>query len=163
MDYVIRPVKDADAEAVVAVINFFVANSMASYNESPVDRTFYHRLKSLAGEYPFYVLLEPAGRVVGFALIRPYHPASTLRRTAEITYFLLPEHTGKGFGGRLLGMLENEARRRGIDTILANISSHNEQSLAFHAGHGFTECGRFRRAGRKFEKDFDIVWMQKFL
>ena len=60
-------------------------------------------------------------------------------------------------------MLESEARQRGIDTILANISSHNEQSLAFHAGHGFTECGRFRRAGRKFEKDFDIVWMQKFL
>lgn len=163
MDYVIRPVKDADADAVVTVINHFVANSMASYMETPVDRTFYHRLKSLAGEYPFYVLQEPEGTVVGFALIRPYHPAGTLKRTAEATYFLLPQHTGKGFGSRLLEMLETEARKRGIDTILASISSQNEQSLAFHVAHGFAECGRFRRAGHKFGQDFDIVWMQKFL
>ena len=51
----------------------------------------------------------------------------------------------------------------GIDTLLANISSHNQPSRAFHEKHGFRECGRFKRISRKFGQDVDIVWMQKFI
>jgi len=42
----------------------------------------------------------------------------------------------------------------------AHISSLNEGSIRFHLRHGFTECGRFRRVGRKRGQDFDMVWMQ---
>jgi len=51
----------------------------------------------------------------------------------------------------------------GVDCLLANISSHNEQSLDFHRKMGFQQCGRFRRVGKKFGKDFDVIWMQKLL
>jgi L-amino acid N-acyltransferase YncA len=47
-----------------------------------------------------------------------------------------------------------------VDTILASISSRNDGSIRFHKKNGFRECGRFRRVGRKFGQDFDIVWMQ---
>ncbi|MFB3904241.1 MAG: N-acetyltransferase family protein [Acidobacteriota bacterium] len=37
----------------------------------------------------------------------------------------------------------------------------NQQSLRFHEAAGFERCGCFRAVGRKFDRDFDIVWFQK--
>jgi L-amino acid N-acyltransferase YncA len=161
MDYIIRSAVDSDAAAITAIYNYFAANSFAAYPSKPIDQTFFERFKALAAGYPFYVVESPEKQVVGFAQIRPYHPADTLQRTAEITYFILPEHTGHGLGAKLLQMLEIDARQRGIDTILASISSFNVQSLNFHRKHGFSECGRFKRVGLKFGKEFDIIWVQK--
>jgi len=59
--------------------------------------------------------------------------------------------------------LSDEAILRGIDLLVASISSMNEASIAFHRKNGFRECGRFERAGRKNDQDFDIVWMQRRL
>ena len=41
---------------------------------------------------------------------------------------------------------------------MASISSMNEASIAFHRKNGFRECGRFERAGRKNDQDFDIEY-----
>ena len=62
-----------------------------------------------------------------------------------------------------LATLEQEAQKVEITTLLANISSLNKQSIAFHRKQGFKDCGRFERIGSKFGKDFDVVWMQKFI
>ena len=56
-----------------------------------------------------------------------------------------------------------EAGVKGIDSLLAAISSHNQASINFHLQNGFKECGRFLRVGRKFGQDFDVVWMQRLL
>jgi len=51
----------------------------------------------------------------------------------------------------------------GISSILASISSRNEESIAFHRSLGFRECGRLEAIGRKWGKVFDVVWMQRML
>jgi len=66
-----------------------------------------------------------------------------------------------GIGTALLNRLIEEAIPRDIDSLVASISSKNEESIAFHRKSGFRECGRFERAGRKSEHDFDIAWMQR--
>jgi len=84
-------------------------------------------------------------------------------RAAEISYFIDPEYVGRGIGTRMLERIVSEAMRKGIDTILANVSSLNEASLRFHRRHGFEECGRFMRVARKKDRDLDAVWMQLIL
>jgi len=59
--------------------------------------------------------------------------------------------------------LIDEAKGRGITSILAGISSRNDGSIAFHRRLGFRECGRFKAIGRKWGEDFDVVWMQRTL
>ena len=56
-----------------------------------------------------------------------------------------------------------EASEKGINNILAGISSLNSASLAFHRKRGFQERGCFQRIGRKWGQDFDVVWMQKMI
>lgn len=159
---VIRKFTDADADAVAKILDYFALNTFVSYNSTAVGAEIVKTLLSMSDRYPLYVI-EVDGRVVGSGGLRPYHPGDTVRRTGEIGYSFLPEYTGRGLGTILLERLEADARAMGIDTLLGSISSRNEQSIEFHKRRGFVECGRFVRAGRKFDQDFDIVWMQKFL
>jgi L-amino acid N-acyltransferase YncA len=163
MDYPMRLAADSDAQAVADIFNHFVENSFAAYPSLPVDRSFLGRLQTLAGRLPTYVIETPTGKVVGFAGLRPLHMADSMARSAEATIFILPAHTHCGVGSAVMKRLEEDARALEVDTIIGGASSHNEASLQFQRRHGFVECGRFRRVGRKFDRDFDIVWMQKFL
>lgn len=124
---------------------------------------FFDRVLALSKGYPAVSVKTDAGDVVGFGFLRPSHPAGTFRRTAEVAYFLLPEHTGRGVGDKMLSHLIREARAIGVDNLLASVSSLNEQSLRFHAKAGFELCGRFVAVGRKSGLDFDVVWFQKRL
>lgn len=159
----IRQVEDRDCDAVNRIFQHFVNTSMAAYPETMYEGGVFERLRAAGKSLPFLVAETESGEVVGFAQARPYHTADTIRRTAEITYFIFPEHQGHGLGEKLLNMLIELVRPFGVDNLLGSISSHNEQSLNFHRKHGFVEVGRFRNVGRKWGKEFDIILVQRFI
>ena len=163
MPYTIEQMSQGHREAVVDIFNGFVTSSFAAYPEVPLGYDLFDRFMTMARGYPAIVVQDDAGGVVGFAFLHPHHFACTLARAAEVTYFILPEHTRKGLGSQILQRFTTDARGMGIDTLLANISSLNEASIRFHRKHGFRSRGRLRRVGRKFSKDFDIIWMQLHL
>jgi L-amino acid N-acyltransferase YncA len=163
MQYTVRTAADEDSAAIMNVFNHYVENSFAAYPDRRVPGAYFAAMKEAGGDYPLYVAVDGNGAVVGFGMLRQHQRADAFKHTAEIGYFILPEHTDKGLGRDLLSRLEKAALDRGIRVLLANISSLNEKSLNFHRAHGFTECGRFQRIGVKFGREFDVVWMQKFL
>ncbi|MGD9100691.1 MAG: GNAT family N-acetyltransferase [Anaerolineae bacterium] len=160
MSYSFEEISERHRTGVINVFNYYVANGFAVYSSEPVDYDAFDRLLKIAQAYPSLVVKDDSGEVVGYAFLSSYHPADSFRRTTKIAYFIMPEHTGKGLGATILEKLVAQAREQEIEIILANISSRNEGSLRFHCRHGFRECGRFRRIGQKFGKDFDVVWMQ---
>ncbi len=163
MEYSVVPMAECHGHAVIDIFNHFITNSMAAYPEEPVSYEFFSRFLQMMQGYPSLVVTTESGQLVGFGFLRPYHHAGTVRRTAEVTYFILPEFTKHGIGTSLLNRLIEQAMPMGIDTLVASISSKNEDSIAFHRKNGFRECGRIERAGRKRGQDFDIIWMQRIL
>jgi L-amino acid N-acyltransferase YncA len=163
MSYSFEAMSDQHRRPVVDIFNHFVAHSFAAYPEQPISDEIFDRFRNMASGYPSLVIKDHSGQVVGFAFLHPYHSASSLRRAAEVTYFIMPEHTRQGLGTAILARFVAQAPALGVDTILASISSQNEGSIRLHRKNGFHECGRFVRAGRKFGQDFDIVWMQRHL
>jgi phosphinothricin acetyltransferase len=155
----VRPVMASDWPAITAIFNRYVATSPAAYPDEPVGEGFFRDRHEAMPEYPFLVTVDGSD-VVGFGGLSPIHPAATVRRAAQLAYFLAPDHTGQGLGSQLLQALIAAGRQMGVDTFLAHISSLNQGSIRFHLRHGFTECGRFRRVGTKHGHDFDMVWMQ---
>jgi L-amino acid N-acyltransferase YncA/mannose-6-phosphate isomerase-like protein (cupin superfamily) len=162
-NFTLEPMAECHGRAVIDIFNHFITQSFAAYPDQPVPYEFFGRFQQMTLGYPAYVAKVESGQVAGFGFLRPFHLASTLRRTAEVTCFLSPEHTKRGIGTALLNRLIEDAVPRGIDSLVASISSKNEESIAFHRKSGFRECGRFERAGRKSDQDFDIVWMQRRL
>ncbi len=161
MNYQIVPYARAHGPGLLAVFNHFVEHSFAAYPHRKVGEEFAKRFENYSLDYPVLTVLAEDGRVIGFGAVHAFHPADSFRRTAEIGYFLHPEAVGCGIGTALLARLIEGARAKGIRTLLASISSRNEQSLAFHRRRGFVEVGRFRAVGEKFGEDFDVVYMQK--
>lgn len=109
--------------------------------------------------YPAYVAKDEKGRVVGFSFLHAYYQAPSFKETGEITYFIDPEHTGKGLGTKMLENLVQQAKHMGMKSILAMVSSKNENSISFHKKHGFKEVGRLPRIGCKFGENFDVVYL----
>ncbi len=163
MDFSLEKMSEQHRPAVIDIFNYFIRHSFAAYLEEAVDYHFFDHFLTMSRGYPALVLKTGGQQVVGFGFMRPHHLADSLKRAAEVTYFILPEHTRKGLGTALLETFVREARKMGIDSLLASISSRNEESIRFHRHHGFRECGRFLRVGHKFGEDFDVVWMQKCL
>jgi L-amino acid N-acyltransferase YncA len=163
MTYELQSLVEADRTAVVRIFNYFVEHSFAAYPEEPVGDEFFDRVLTLSKGYPAVTVKTDAGDVVGFGFLRAFNLSGTFRRTAEVGYFILPEHTGRGIGEKMLSHFTREARAIGVDNLLASVSSLNEQSLHFHAKAGFERCGRFVAVGRKSGLDFDVVWFQKRL
>ena len=160
MAYTFEKMGEEHRTAVIDIFNYYIVNDFAAYPDQSLGYGSFDRFLDMTKGYPALVIRDDAEGIVGFAYLHPYRPGRTFRRTAEITYFILPAHTGKGIGTKVLCQFRQAAKEQGIDMFLANISSRNEGSIRFHSKNGFGECGRFRRIGRKFNQDFDVVWMQ---
>jgi L-amino acid N-acyltransferase YncA len=162
MSYVLEPMTAFHRFPVIDIFNHYIVSGFAAYFEKPLPYPFFDRLLETAAEFPGFIAKSAAGEVAGFALLRPYHhPSTAFKSAAEVTYFIHPSHTRKGLGGVMLQRLAAEARKLGVEILLASISSRNEESLAFHRKNGFVESGRLAGIGRKMGEDFDVVWMQR--
>ncbi|MBI4765270.1 MAG: N-acetyltransferase [Deltaproteobacteria bacterium] len=163
MSLVLRSLTGAYRIPVIDIFNYYIENSFAAYPDRKVPYAFFDILLKAAEEYPALVAEDEQDQVVGFGMLRAYHPFPVFSKTAEISYFIKPEWTGKGLGDLLLTSLIQKAKRKGIHSLLASVASLNEPSLKFHKKHGFIECGRFRKIGEKKGQAFDVVYMQKML
>ena len=163
MDCKIDPVSEKDGREIIDLFNHYIESSFAAYPEKKVPYEFFQLFLNMTCGYPFLAAKSNAGEIIGFGLLHPHNPMPAFSQTAEITYFIAPEYTGKGIGKALLVRLLDAARLKGITSILASISSLNPGSLAFHKKNGFVECGRFIGIGKKGGKNFDVIWMQKMI
>ena len=161
-DYIIRPLDKEDNLQVMEIFNYYVENSFAAYPQEKLPLPFYDMLLASYQGYP-HAAAVTRGELAGFGGLRAYSPISTFRKTAEVSYFLSPVHTGKGLGSALLQHLADGATQSGIECLLASISSLNEASLRFHEKHGFERCGQLKRVGCKNGMEFDVIYMQRFI
>ena len=162
MTAVIRKGRTDDLPFVRDIFNHYVNESLAAFWTMPMDDERIRMMFEASRNWAFHVVDED-GSVLGFGMLKPWIPHDACRRTGECGYFLHPGATGRGFGTMLFESLLDRAVALRMDALVVKISSENTGSIRFHERFGFTECGRVRRAGRKFERDFDIILMQKFL
>ncbi len=146
---------------VIRIFSHYVENSFAAYSSTMWPEERFNLLLNGPDIICAYCAEDENNRSLGFALLKKFHPGDAIKRTAELTYFLDPEHTRKGIGKALLEKLSGEAKNVGVDNLVASVSSKNEPSIRFHESNGFEEAGRIRDAGRKFGEDFDIALFQK--
>ncbi|MGM9591599.1 MAG: GNAT family N-acetyltransferase [Oscillospiraceae bacterium] len=147
--------------AVMEIFNYYVQTGTAAFPAQPLPEPFFAMLlKKSEGGYPAYAVLDEE-KVIGFCQLSPHSPFSSFSKTADCTYFLSPEYTGRGIGGQCLSRLIAEGRNMGIRHFVASISSENTASLRFHESQGFRRVGELSDIGEKLGRSFGVVLMQK--
>lgn len=142
----------------LTIFNHFAKESFAVYCDYELPKDQFIKLLE---HTKIILVIRDNEKVIGFGYISNYKPYPNFNRTGLLTYFILPEYTGKGLGTKLFNELISKGRTIGITNYLAHISSKNEQSIRFHEKYGFEEVGRLKNVAVKFGEQIDIVWVQK--
>lgn len=95
--------------------------------------------EELASPHGWYVVIEEAGRLVGYAGLRAVRGASD----ADVQTITISETArGRGRGRALLTTLLVEADRRRVRDVFLEVRDDNPVAQALYASEGFTEVGR---------------------
>lgn len=111
--------------------------------------------EELASPHGWYVVVEEAGRLVGYAGLRAVRGS----RDADIQTITIAETArGRGRGRALLIDLLVEAERRGVHDVFLEVRADNPVAQALYASEGFAEVGRRPRYYQP--DDVDAIVMQ---
>lgn len=161
MDFIFERLNLEHQEEVIRIFNYYVEETTAAYRDITVNNEFFVNFMDSTENHCAFAIKNDENKIIGFCLLEPYMALPTFSEVAETMYFIHRDYIGKGVGTLALKKLEDEAKKRGIKKLLANISSDNTSSIKFHEKNGFVEYGRLPNIAKKFDRYFSIVWMGK--
>ena len=95
-----------------------------------------------ADGYPVYLCLED-GKPVGYGYLTAYRPGrEAVKHVAEISYYLDFSAHGRHIGSRLVAALEQQAKKQGIEVLIAILVGSNRPSIGLLKKNGYVEWGR---------------------
>ena len=158
----IRDAHAGDIEAITAIYNDAVSNTLAIWNERTVDaanRAAWLADREKAG-YPVLVAIDAQQHVAGYASFGDWRPFEGFRHTVEHSVYVRADRRGAGVGKALMGELIVRARGLGKHVMVAGIEAGNAASIALHTQLGFEEVGLMRQVGTKFGAWLDLAFLQ---
>ena len=136
----------ADLDAIMALEHA----SFPTYAWSPAMMR-----EELASPHGWYVVVEEAGSLVGYAGLRAVRGA----RDADIQTITISESArGRGRGRALLAALLDEAARREVHDVFLEVRADNPVAQRLYLSEGFVEVGRRPRYYQP--DDVDAIVMQ---
>jgi phosphinothricin acetyltransferase len=164
MEIKIRPYQNSDAETIITILNYYIANSTALYDYElrtvgQQQVIFDEKLKK---GFPIIVATIEE-RVVGFGYYSEFRFREAYKFTVEHSVYVMPNEHGKGIGKLIMENLIDLAKKQKLHTMIAVIDSENESSVSFHELYGFKTVGIIKESGFKFERWLHSVIMQLIL
>ncbi|NCW41457.1 MAG: N-acetyltransferase family protein [Actinobacteria bacterium] len=149
---VIRDALEQDMPQVRDIYNFFIQNTVITFDDKPLDLGYWQDIHQLLtkNSLPFIVLAR-GEQVLGFAYVAPWRQKTSYLKIVENSIYLAAAATGKKLGSRLFAELIERCRQSGIKEIIAVIADRGAHaSIALHKKHGFLEQGHLADVAVRF-------------
>jgi L-amino acid N-acyltransferase YncA len=157
----VRAATGRDARACAAIYAPYVTDTAVSFElEAPGVAEVAGRIAAAAASHAWLVL-EDAGRVVGFAYGQPFRERAAYRWACETSIYLELGRRRTGGGRALYEALLARLAERGYRRAFAGMTLPNEASEGLHRALGFEPVGVYRRVGWKRGAWHDVAWVQK--
>ncbi len=160
-----RDATEADFTAITGIYAHNVLHGTGTFALEPPSQTdmlaSFRTIKDM--RLPYLVAVED-GEVIGYAYVSPFRTRPGYKYGVEDSIYLSPGQMGKGLGKALLNKLIELCTARGMYTMIAVIGDGaNGASIGVHRACGFTQTGTLPRAGYKFGRWLDVVFMTREL
>jgi L-amino acid N-acyltransferase YncA len=158
---IIRDAAQGDEVACASIYAPYVLDTTVSFElEPPTPEQMAERIAAAQDRHAWLVL-EDAGRVVGYAYANRFSARAAYRWACEVSIYLDRHRHRAGGGRRLYEALLARLAERGYRRAMAGMSLPNEASLEFHRALGFEPVGTYRRVGWKHGAWHDVAWVQR--
>lgn len=157
----IRPVQLADADQIAAIYDYYVTETVITFEEDRVSgQQFQQRIqKTLDAAMPWLVA-EVEGQIAGYAYAGQWRERVAYKHTVESAIYVSQTQTGQGIGTSLYSALLAELEKLDIHCVLGGIALPNPASVQLHQRLGFEKVAHHREVGRKFEEWIDVGFWQ---
>ncbi|MDC9723328.1 MAG: GNAT family N-acetyltransferase [Urechidicola sp.] len=159
----IRKVRIEDAQQLVDIYNYYVLNSVVTFDDIPFKSIFFEdKIKTVTSQFPFYVY-EENDEILGYAYANKWRLKPAYKHTVESTIYLKHTATGKQIGSKLYTHLLSELKKQNYHAIIGGVSLPNDVSIKLHENLGFKKVAHYYEVGLKFNKWVDVAfWQLKF-
>lgn len=166
----IRMAAPSDAEELLRIYRYYVENTAITFEyEVPSVAEFQARIENTLQKYPYLVALEDE-QIVGYAYAGAFGERAAYDWSAELSIYLAPKATKRGYGRALYQALETALKDMGILNLYACIAYTTKpdayltnNSAEFHQHLGFERVGKFQNCGYKFGRWYSMIWMEKII
>ncbi|MDO4288904.1 MAG: GNAT family N-acetyltransferase [Eubacterium sp.] len=158
-----------DAPALLNIYAPYILNTAVTFEyDVPTEADFRRRIETTLDKYPYLVAKEGGG-ILGYAYATTFIGRSACDWSVETSIYVAEDSRRGGIGKRLYLALEEILKRQSIVNLCAAIASPraaddpylNRNSILFHESLGYRLAGRFEAIGYKFDRWYDLVWMEK--
>jgi len=157
----IRTASPADAAALCAIYNPYVATTAITFEEEPVaEPDMAQRIADVAAAGLPWLVAEADGKIVGYAYATKWRVRPAYRHSVESTVYVDAARVGQGVGRALYAALLDELRRRGLHLVIGGIALPNDGSVGLHERLGFRKVAHFAEVGMKFGRWIDVGYWQ---
>jgi L-amino acid N-acyltransferase len=156
----IRSANPDDLGEINAIFNYYVIHSTCVWITTPWSDVERQEWFEGHGEAMPVIVAECDGRIVGWGSLSSFRDAYTIAGTLEDSIYVHHDFHRQGIGSLLLKELIDIGRKRGLHSILANISADQEPSIRLHEKLGFKKAAHLCEVGRKFNQWQDAVYLQ---
>ena len=161
---VIRPSRDADVDAMLAIYRNHIRRGVENGVESggmPEPDDLRQRRKNLYNHRLPHLAATFRGEVIGYAYIVHFRKRPAYRYTAKHSIYVHHEHQGRGVGRLLLQALIDACAAAGFRQMIGYIDADNTASLAIHDKFGLARVGHLPGVAFRYGRWADTVMVQR--
>jgi phosphinothricin acetyltransferase len=152
----IRTATPADAESVAAIYDWYVENTVVTFEVDPVPvAEMARRIEAVLAAHEWLVL-ERGSELLGFAYASRFRERAAYSHATESTIYLRHGLEGQRLGGPLYAELVRRTFARGYRHVVGAIALPNEPSVRLHERLGFRKAGLLVRIGYKLGRWVDV-------
>ena len=156
----IRRVKLDDAKEIAEIYNYYVLNTVVTFEEELVDvNEMKERILSGNSKLP-WIIYEKDKRILGYAYASEWKSRCAYKHSVESTVYLKHTEQNQGIGSILYAELIKQVIDMGIHVIIGGIALPNESSIYLHEKFNFEKVAHFKEVGFKFEKWIDVGYWE---
>ena len=157
----IRPVQLSDADQIVGIYNYYVDQTVITFEEESVSGLeFQKRIQGVLDAGMPWLVAEADVKIIGYAYANHWRKRVAYRFSVESAVYVSHDQVGQGTGSSLYAELLDELENLGMHCVLGGISLPNPDSVRLHERLGFEKVAHHREVGRKFDRWIDVGFWQ---
>jgi phosphinothricin acetyltransferase len=159
----IRPSQPEDTPTLRDIYNHYIEQSHATFDLEP--KPLGERSAWLASfntpQHRCFSAVGTSGTLLGYACSSEFKAKPAYASSVEVSVYIAPTNRQQGIGQQLYQHLLPRLDSAGVHRCYAGIALPNAGSIRLHQQHGFHEIAHLSEVGHKFDRYWDVIWMQR--